>query len=259
MKKYIFFDIDGTLTNANPGGIILPSTHVTLRKLKENGHFVAIATGRSYSMAKEAMSEADIHNAVCCGGNGLVIDDQVFYIDPLDKEKALEVIQECVEKNIPLGIKKDDTTKIYTHRKDFVEKCPEVKSFAQIVYMDNDDYSQFEDIHKIHIALKKGTPNPLETLKTTGLHFARYHDLSIIVEPDDKYKGILDMIHHINGKEEDIVVFGDGHNDLSMMSQAPIAIAMGNAIDELKEVATFVTKNCDDDGIEYACQHFHWI
>ena len=44
-----------------------------------------------------------------------------------------------------------------------------------------------------------------------------------------------------------------------MMSQAPIAIAMGNAIDELKEVATFVTKNCDDDGIEYACQHFHWI
>ena len=67
------------------------------------------------------------------------------------------------------------------------------------------------------------------------------------------------MIHHINGKEEDIVVFGDGHNDLSMMSQAPIAIAMGNAIDELKEVATFVTKNCDDDGIEYACQHFHWI
>ena len=44
-------------------------------------------------------------------------------IDPLDKEKALEVIQECVEKDIPLGIKKDDTTKIYTHRKDFVEKC----------------------------------------------------------------------------------------------------------------------------------------
>ena len=36
-KKYFFFDIDGTLTNDNPGGIILPSTLTTIRKLEENG------------------------------------------------------------------------------------------------------------------------------------------------------------------------------------------------------------------------------
>lgn len=44
MRKYFFFDIDGTLTNSNPGGIILPSTFETLDKLRKNGHFVAIAT-----------------------------------------------------------------------------------------------------------------------------------------------------------------------------------------------------------------------
>lgn len=40
MRKYFFFDIDGTLTNSNPGGIILPSTFETLDKLRKNGHFV---------------------------------------------------------------------------------------------------------------------------------------------------------------------------------------------------------------------------
>ena len=36
MRKYFFFDIDGTLTNSNPGGIILPSTFETLDKLRKN-------------------------------------------------------------------------------------------------------------------------------------------------------------------------------------------------------------------------------
>ena len=51
MRKYFFFDIDGTLTNSNPGGIILPSTFETLDKLRKNGHFVAIATGRAHWMS----------------------------------------------------------------------------------------------------------------------------------------------------------------------------------------------------------------
>lgn len=259
MKKYIFFDIDGTLTNHNPGGIILPSTYRTLEKLKENGHFVAIATGRSYQMAKDVMKEAHIDNAVCCGGNGLVIDGKVVYINPLEKDKAFEVIQECLDKDIPFGIQKDDSFDIYTHRQDFIEQCPEVNHFANVIYMNNDDYHQFTDIYKMYIGIKRGENNPLLSLKTTGLHYARYHDDSIIVEPDDKYKGIVDMIHHLGGREEDVVVFGDGHNDLSMMKQAAIGIAMGNAIDELKEIATFVTKGCNEDGIEYACQHYGWI
>ena len=45
--KYIFFDIDGTLTD-NTTGKIVPSAQEALDKLQENGNFVAIATGRAY-------------------------------------------------------------------------------------------------------------------------------------------------------------------------------------------------------------------
>ena len=67
------------------------------------------------------------------------------------------------------------------------------------------------------------------------------------------------MIEIQGGKPEDIVVFGDGHNDISMMRQAPISIAMGNAIDALKAKAAYITDDCDKDGIYNACKHFGWI
>ena len=258
-KKYIFFDIDGTLTNSNPGGIILPSTMRTLRKLEENGHFVAIATGRGAIMARDGMEESGIKNAVCCGGNGLIIDNEVRYIKPLEKEKALMVINECKKRNIAFGVMIDDSYYVHSHYKNAKEDLKEL-TFATIVPMEDDCYEKFEEIHKIHIALNRGEEEPLiPTLKASGLHYARYHHSALVVEPDDKYKGILDMIAIMGGKEEDVVVFGDGHNDISMVKQAAISIAMGNAIEQLKEHATFITKPNTENGIEYACQYFGWI
>ena len=51
-RKFFFFDIDGTLAVGTPGNQYVPeSTKIAISKLKEAGHFVAIATGRSYAMA----------------------------------------------------------------------------------------------------------------------------------------------------------------------------------------------------------------
>ena len=81
MKKFFFFDIDGTLTNDNPGGIVLPSTFKTLDKLRANGHFVAIATGRAHWMAMEFSKTSKIDNLVCDGGNGLVINGNYWELN----------------------------------------------------------------------------------------------------------------------------------------------------------------------------------
>ncbi|MEG0274914.1 MAG: HAD hydrolase family protein, partial [Longicatena sp.] len=79
------------------------------------------------------------------------------------------------------------------------------------------------------------------------------------VEPDDKYEGVLQMVKALKGNEKDIVVFGDGMNDVTMFQSAPISIAMGNGVDTLKELADFVTKRSDEDGIAFALKHFGWI
>ena len=72
-KKYLFFDIDGTLTNRATGEIV-PSAKEALQRLEENGHFVAIATGRAHYKAEKFTKANGFKNMVCNGGNGLVCE-----------------------------------------------------------------------------------------------------------------------------------------------------------------------------------------
>lgn len=256
-KKYFFFDIDGTLTTKNPGGIVPPSTLEALHKLRQNGHFVAIATGRSENMAREFAKTCGIDNLVHDGGNGLTIDGKVVYIEPLDHEKAWSVVKECQTKDIPYCLAIDNSDARYSHNDALAKANPDMIMFTKIQVLPKVDETTIKEIHKIFIGLYPDEEDRLETRQLLG--YSRYHDNHLIIEPDDKVKGIKNMMAYLHADEKDIVVFGDGHNDLTMMKAAPMSIAMGNAIDELKEIATFVTKRSDDDGIYYACKHFGWI
>lgn len=253
MKKYLFFDIDGTLTNANPGGIVTESTKETLKKLQENGHFIAIATGRANYFAIDFAKENGFKNMVSDGGNGLMINNEVFDIEPLDFTICNEIIDECLKANIPFAVAIGNENILYSNYPGEIT----MQTPGQIQQDLTMDFHQVKAIYKIFVSCtleqEKLIPSILK------LPFMRYLDDHVIIEPMEKYKGIKKMVSLVGGKEEDIVVFGDGKNDYSMMKAAPMSIAMGNAIDELKEIATFVTKSNTEDGITYACKHFGWI
>ena len=55
------------------------------------------------------------------------------------------------------------------------------------------------------------------------------------------------------------MAFGDGENDIQMLKFAGVGIAMGNADDEVKAAADYVTDSVDENGIEKALRHFHLI
>ena len=87
-KKYFFFDIDGTLTDRSTGQIV-PSAAEAVRKLKEAGHFVSIATGRARYKAERFRRENGFDHMVCNGGHGIVYQGELRENRPLDYEKAL--------------------------------------------------------------------------------------------------------------------------------------------------------------------------
>lgn len=100
-RKFFFFDIDGTLAVGVPGKQYIPdSTKLALKKLKEAGHFLAIATGRSYAMAVDHMKALGFENMVSDGGNGITINGQLLEIKPLDYNKCLKLIDECKKKTL---------------------------------------------------------------------------------------------------------------------------------------------------------------
>jgi hydroxymethylpyrimidine pyrophosphatase-like HAD family hydrolase len=67
------------------------------------------------------------------------------------------------------------------------------------------------------------------------------------------------MARHQGFDPKHTIAFGDGGNDTSMILQAGIGIAMGNAIEELKQQADYVTTSVDEDGIFNALQHFNVV
>ena len=84
-KRYLFFDIDGTLLAGGPLGYVPESTRKAIRKLEEEGHFVSIATGRAQFMAEPYMRMLEMENMVSDGGNGITIGGKLIGIEPLNK------------------------------------------------------------------------------------------------------------------------------------------------------------------------------
>ena len=71
----------------------------------------------------------------------------------------------------------------------------------------------------------------------------------------DKGKGLLTMAAHEGLKVSETIAFGDGGNDISILRQAGLGVAMGNAKDNVKAAADYVTASVDDDGISKALAH----
>mgnify|MGYP005952265087 CR=1 FL=1 len=241
-RKYIFFDIDGTLTDANPGGKILESTYRTLDKLKENGHFVAIATGRAQYMAMDAAKEAHIDCLVTDGGNGITLHNKLLYIKPIDFVQANRVIDQCIEHHLPFAVALGNEAVLYTNQSDQKNQKLPVK----LVVDESIDFHQVKEIYKVFIECSEQEEKLLD-LGT--LDYMRYFKGQIIVEPAEKYQGILEMVHLLKGNEKDIVVFGDGLNDLSMFEIADESYAVENACRELKEKATGVIGHHDQESV----------
>jgi Cof subfamily protein (haloacid dehalogenase superfamily) len=75
----------------------------------------------------------------------------------------------------------------------------------------------------------------------------------------DKGEGILTMANYLDLDPQYTISFGDGGNDASMIKAAGIGVAMGNALESLKQVADYTTTSVDEDGVLNALRHFHLI
>lgn len=257
-RKYFFFDIDNTIAIGFPR-VVPESTKRTLKELQDKGHYVSIATGRMHIMAREFCEELGIHNMVTDGGNGLVIDGKV-YIEPLDRDMVVSIVDEFEEKNIPWSVCLDDTRMWYTKNSvfpDAMSKVLKIKGYMETTIVENMNIRDYDKIYKGFAYLTRSEEEKVDGLK--NVTYTRYSDHYIIIEPDDKSRGIKKLMEIMNLEDEDIVVFGDNTNDIKMFRPEWTSIAMGNAVDSLKEIADFVTRDADDGGIEFACRHFGWI
>lgn len=89
----------------------------------------------------------------------------------------------------------------------------------------------------------------------------RWHPLftDITSQESDKGKGLHAMAKALGLNTAHVMAFGDGGNDLSIVREAAVGVAMGNALPSLKEAADYVTTSVDDHGVRNALIHYGLI
>lgn len=256
-RKYFFFDYDGTL--AVPRTREIPqSTQETLARLREKGHFIALATGRLQINALDFISSIGIDNLVADGGYSVTLAGDLKWMEPLPIEPVKQCLHVLDKHRIPWAVTTANELVRYSPRADFAEIAGDY--YVPTQYEPALSIDSLTTVFKVYIPCKAEDEHlVLETGALANVPHVRYNSDTIFIEPMDKQRGITYMMNLLHAPLEDVVVFGDGYNDVSMFLPQWTSIAMGNAREVLKERADYVTASCDDDGIMKACQHFGWI
>ena len=89
--------------------------------------------------------------------------------------------------------------------------------------------------------------------------FSIDYGADVIEKGFSKAEGLKRLLQHYNVDPADTVAFGDSLNDLELLKECALGIAMGNGREELKKAADYVTDPIGEDGIWNACRHFGLI
>jgi HAD superfamily hydrolase (TIGR01484 family) len=242
--KALFLDLDGTTI---PNGInLLPSVRVTEAiRLAKNIIHVCLATGRPLYKAKYIIDHLNL-SGLCVASGGT----QIY--DPVSKK---------IIKEIPLS----ETV------------IPQIATIGNRYTIDFGIFNGYEDIRYnkrtekdvvLGIYFPKISPQTvneiereLNKIPNVSVHKMPswekgYIALDVVDIHATKLHGIMTVQKILHVKKSEIIGVGDSYNDCPLLMASGLKIAMGNAIDELKNIADFIAPSVDDDGVAVVIEKF---
>ncbi len=281
MYKMIFLDLDGTLLN-DCKEISKENINLIKKAYNEKGIICVFATGRPLEYADEICNSYDSYLAnYIIASNGAIIRDnknnEVIYKASLTNNEILNIRKLFLKENADYMI-------VYTDKQQILREARNAKALkdsAIIVNKKDSELKNIEDTIKNNPNLSSllcmigGDSLVLENIiyklkeidgvETPGIgnysHKTKTYSfeskfIDVIKKGCSKKNAINFLANKLRIKKEEIIVIGDGSNDLSMFECAGLKIAMENAEEKLKEKADFITASNNDDGVAKAIQKF---
>lgn len=257
-KKMFFFDIDGTLLNDEKK--VLPSTKAALKRLKENGHELAIATGRNLFLAKDVIAELEFSNYIVCNGAAGYFHHELVYENPLNPTEFNHLLKTADANQHQLIYQSPDVLRRRDQETDFhMEEAMRSIEFGVPEY--DREFYQENTIYQSLLFYPKEDEGIYENGQFPQFRFVRWHDFAVDVLPHNgsKAQTALLLANEKGFAVEDTFAFGDGLNDLELLTSVGTGVAMGNALEEVKLRAKQVTASCNEDGIAKALKELGFI
>lgn len=248
----LFFDIDGTL--AKHQQILSPNLE-TLAQLRRQGHLVCICSGRPIHYI-EVMFETSCDAIIASNGRYITYQGQVLYKEPLSSRAmwtyhtiAQKAGGMChfagLEKRFAYAIKdcyKDRLRQHVQQEITLIQQREEVETYSfEVNFLPPISFSQMQKAYGSEAVLNNHFDEFSADASTTSF---------------DKGNGIEKLLELLRLDKKDTYAFGDGSNDVCMFRVCKHTIAMGNAVEELKQCAQFITSDYEKHGIQVALRHY---
>ncbi|MDF2961993.1 MAG: hypothetical protein K0S39_3728 [Paenibacillus sp.] len=254
MIKLVAFDVDGTLRDRD----FLPeSTRTALLKLKERGIALALCTGRSEYEMESLRKELSIDWAVTCNGSHIGYHGKTVFGNTFSKETVIKWLQEAERLNHTVLLYGSEL--MFTNKEDspLFRQAQQEIGFMEPVLLK--DYQELPDIYQCIIFCNEEEEAGYIQEQRDSYYIHRWRPWAVDINPNGMHKalGLKRLLDHLNLEPQEAAAVGDGLNDLELIESVGTGIAMGNAGDDLKKKARFVTKSLHEDGIAYAVEK--WI
>ena len=251
--KLIGVDFDGTLLTDNKE--VSNKTIKSLKNARKQGIIIVAVTGRTIESVKNVININLFDYLILNNGSTIYStkNKEKIFDNYIDKEYAKDIT----------NILEDSSNKIdyctfenyYTYKADVpenikfiikVNSIEEVKdNISKMNIFINKDYILNDKINEIS--------KYQEELKIIIMQDSDSEKQWIVITPKgiSKKKALENLGEYLNIDMDDMIFFGDGLNDIEAISSVGMGIAMGNALEIVKENSKDITKSNNDNGIAY--------
>ncbi|EDP67955.1 hydrolase, haloacid dehalogenase-like family protein [Carnobacterium sp. AT7] len=266
MIKLVAIDLDGTLLNREH--IISDENKEVIKKAKEQGVKVVLCTGRPLLGMISYLEELNLREVGDYGityNGGLVQrtdTGEVLSKKTLTKVEIEEIFALSKEINVPCNF--IDLEKIYEppYPEGRDSLYPTVMRALPYVPIEMEHVSEDIAINKTVFCYEQTSLD--EAIKKIPVHFHEKYTimksrpvlLELMPKGVDKGSGIAVLADLLGFEASEVMSLGDEANDAAMIEYAGMGVAMGNATDEIKAMAQYITKTNEEHGVAHAIQKF---
>jgi len=253
--KAVFLDIDGTLISFKTN-TIPESTRNAIQSLRAKGIKVIVATGRSINSLDHIGHITfdgfiTFNGSYCITAEGQVMDKT--FIDPSDIKSLVRYAE-----SFPLSY-----SLMYENKVEINDAAPEVVGMYAHINLPVPSVHDKENIDTDHVLqanifLKQDDEETFMKNVMPNSSASRWSPLFADVNHGGitKSTGIKHFCEYFGIDISETMAFGDGGNDIAMLKFTKIGVAMGNANEDVKKIADYITEDVDNHGIESALIYF---
>ncbi|MDH6252441.1 Cof subfamily protein (haloacid dehalogenase superfamily) [Chryseobacterium sp. H1D6B] len=253
--KAVFFDVDGTIFSLKTKSIP-ESTRKAIKNLRKKGIKVIVATGRSITdLAHIKHIEFDGFMTFN-GGYCMTVDGQVMYRKVIEPDDIKNLIDYSKRSDVSFSLMYEDKVRISNESPKVLELYRHVD--IPVPPLCNKEDIDVENVLQVNVFIDPENEESFMREIMPNSLSSRWTPLFADVNPEgvSKQGGVEYFCKYFNIDLSETMAFGDGGNDISMLKSVKIGVAMGNAGDNVKEIADFITEEVDHHGIEKALIHF---